>query len=114
MDFLTALLVAQNIQPLRPGIYNAGSGYIEIARKGNRFCYRGSSSNGVTVASISPTANGYNVDKFDITLQQIDSRTLAFGGRDYTLVETPANATGVLANCLNSKGTFFQQQLFRR
>jgi len=102
MDFFIALLIAQNIQPLRPGIYNAGSGYIEIAR------------NGVTVASISPTADSYNVDKFDIPLQQIDSRTLAFGGRDYTLVDTPANATGLLANCLQSKGTFFQQQLFRR
>ena len=114
MDFLTVWLFAQNIQPLQPGIYNAGRGYIEIARKGSRFCYRGSSPNGVTVASISPTANGYNIYRFNATLKQVDSRKLEFGGRTYTLIETTVNSTGALADCLNSKSTFFQQERFGR
>jgi hypothetical protein len=67
---------------LQPGVYRVASRYIQIAKQGDRICYRGM-GRGSTIASVSshPTKVGlYRIDGWDdAILQQERSDTLSFG-----------------------------------
>ncbi|MCC3434245.1 MULTISPECIES: hypothetical protein [unclassified Microcoleus] len=106
--------------PLQVGVYHGGgSRYIQIAEKQNRICFKGFSSNGVTVASVTADTkreNFYKINKFEggFLLQQ-DKDTLLFGPvnesskyvADYGF---PRNLDNDLQECLNSQKPFFKQK----
>jgi hypothetical protein len=95
----TALIVSGFYQqPLsaaipKIGVYNAGSRYITIARKGNRFCYIGYSippkryvvAVGETIGSLSRFGGGLIIDGFKsrgkqvVLTQESDSLLVQFG-----------------------------------
>jgi hypothetical protein len=79
------------------GVYNAGSRYITIARKGNRFCYIGYSippkryvvAVGETIGSLSRFDDGLIIDGFksrgkQVILKQENSSLLVQFGKEVT------------------------------
>ncbi len=106
--------------PLQVGVYHGGgSRYIQIAEKQNRICFKGFSSNGVTVASIVVDTNRqdfYNINGFEGNLLfQQDKETLLFGRRNQLSKYTadygfPRDLGNDLEECLNSQKPFFRQK----
>ncbi len=121
--FLTSIGAESSLAalPLQVGVYRgSGSRYIQIAKKQNRICFKGFSSNGVTVASVTADThreNFYKINKFEggFLLQQ-DKDTLLFGPvnqlsyyvADYGF---PRNLDDDLQQCLSSQKPFFKQKL---
>jgi len=119
--FLTSIGAENSLAalPLQVGIYRAGSRYIQIAEKENRICFKGFSSNGVTVASVAADThreNFYKINGFDGTfLLQQDTDTVLFGpinqlrkyAADYGF---PINLDDDLQQCLSSEKPFFKQK----
>jgi hypothetical protein len=103
-------------QALRAATYSVGSKYIQIAQQGDRFCYQGSSSRGMTIASLTPSPNGmYAINQWkDSFVKQQDADHLLFGSAT-NMLPYPVNqaATGdisePLQDCLNTTDAFFQQ-----
>jgi hypothetical protein len=106
--------------PLQVGVYHGGgSRYIQIAEKQNRICFKGFSSNGVTVASVVADTNRqefYKINGFDGTLLfQQDQETLLFGLRNQLNKYTanygfPRDLSDDLEECLSSQKPFFRQK----
>jgi hypothetical protein len=115
----------------RVGVYNAGSRYITIARKGNRYCYQGISipprryavAVGETIGSLSPFGGGLVIDGWrsgrrrpvTIILSQSGTSLLVKfdrepSGQSYDFFESlPSSFTSdELNKCLNSRGVFFK------
>jgi len=120
--FLTSIGAESSLAalPLQVGVYHGGgSRYIQIAQKQNKICFKGFSSNGVTVASVTADTkrdNFYKINEFEgAFLLQQDKDTLLFG---------PANQLSKyvadygfsrdldddLQDCLNSQKPFFKQK----
>lgn len=106
--------------PLQVGVYHGGgSRYIQIAEKQNRTCFKGFSSNGVTVASVSVDTSSqqfYKINGFDGTLLfQQEQETLLFG-RKNQLIKYRADygfsrdLDDDLKECLSSQKPFFRQK----
>lgn len=106
--------------PLQVGVYHGGgSRYIQIAEKQNRICFKGFSSNGVTVASVTGDTNRkdfYKINGFDGTfLLQQDIDTVLFGPvnqlskyrADYGFFR---DLDDDLKECLSSQKPFFKQK----
>ncbi|MBE9032057.1 hypothetical protein IQ266_20165 [filamentous cyanobacterium LEGE 11480] len=114
--------------PINVGVYNAGSRYITIAKKGNQICYSGDSvppgrysiAVGETTGSLTQSGSSLTVDGW-----KEYGKTVALRLRGKTLVVTHngkyageydfynsgqpgSQYTGVLGSCLNSKGPFFE------
>jgi hypothetical protein len=104
--------------PLQSNVYRMGSGYIQVAVKGKRLCYSGSSSRGSTVASVTPDSqlNGfYRINGWsDTVLYQQDIDTLLFGSVDELIAyeadyDVPRDVNSILQHCLDSSSPFFRQ-----
>jgi hypothetical protein len=106
--------------PLQVGVYHGGgSRYIQIAEKQNRICFKGFSSNGVTVASVAADTNRkdfYKINGFNDTfLLQQDTDTVLFGPvnqlhkyvAEYSF---PRDLDDDLQECLTSQKPFFKQK----
>ncbi|MBW4590135.1 hypothetical protein G7B40_039795 [Aetokthonos hydrillicola Thurmond2011] len=78
--------------PLRPGLYFRNKSipykYIEIAKKGNKYCYHGVSTHGVSYASLIPVPNHPNIYKLakesnnesdNLYVAQTDKENIDFG-----------------------------------
>jgi hypothetical protein len=101
---------------LQVGTYSIGSKYIQIANAGGRWCYQGSSSRGMTIASLRPSRNGrYAINGWeDSFVQQQDADHLLFGSSENMLPyvlnqESSSTLSEPLQDCLNSTEPFFQQ-----
>jgi hypothetical protein len=120
--FLTGLTPGKSLAalPLQVGVYHGGgSRYIQIAEKQNRICFKGRSSNGVTVASVAVNTSSqefYKINGFDDTLLfQQDPETLLFGRKnqlskyraDYGFSR---DLDDDLEECLSSQKPFFRQK----
>lgn len=107
--------------PLSPGIYSIGaSSHIQIARRGDRLCFAGSSRNGSSFASLHPdaTPGSYRVNGFEGTLiAQQDTNTIRWGpkdawipvARDRELEQENFPIAKDLQRCLNSNQPFFRR-----
>jgi hypothetical protein len=104
--------------PLQSKVYRMGSGYIQVAVKGKRLCYGGSSSRGSTVASIttdSQLEGFYRINGWsDTVLYQQDIDTLLFGSLDELIAykadyNVPRDINSILQQCLDSSSPFFRQ-----
>jgi hypothetical protein len=114
---------------LQPGVYNAGSRYINIVQKGKRFCYEGVSiphgryavAVGETIGSLSQTSNGFIIDGLKKRGKHIllrtnnnkllisDAKNTQRGDMEYDLNEIEISNSEIsteLKQCLNSKGAF--------
>jgi hypothetical protein len=108
------------------GVYNAGSRYITVARKGNRFCYEGVSiphrryavAVGETIGSLSPHKNGLIIDGSKrrgkpLFLSQSGSSLLVTLGQEepqeykFSNELNPNEMTKELKQCLNSQGVVY-------
>ncbi|NJK35951.1 MAG: hypothetical protein HC919_13985 [Oscillatoriales cyanobacterium SM2_2_1] len=96
---------------ITPGVYRDSSREIAIVRRGNRWCYQGSSPNGVRTATILYQASArrqlifgwhQGAEAQQLYLEQLEPRTLTFGGITYALTAEAATITGDLQNCLAS------------
>ncbi|MCW6048682.1 hypothetical protein QUB60_08035 [Microcoleus sp. A2-C5] len=106
--------------PLQVGVYHGGgSRYIQIAEKQNRICFKGFSSNGVTVASVTTDTkreNFYKINGFDGTfLLQQDTDTVLFGPINQLMKYVAdygfsRNLDDNLQQCLSSEKPFFKQK----
>lgn len=101
--------------PLQVGTYSVGSKYIQIAKQGDRYCYQGSSSNGMTIATLTPSRDGrYAINQWDSFVKQQDADHLLFGSAD-NMLPYPMNQemsdimSEPMQECLNSTEPFFQQ-----
>lgn len=120
--FLTGLTPGKSLAalPLQVGVYHGGgSRYIQIAEKQNRICFKGFSSNGVTVASVAVDTSSqefYKINGFGGTLLfQQDQGTLLFGQRNQLSKYTadygfPRDLDDDLKECLSSQKPFFRQK----
>ena len=121
--FLTGLTPGKSLAALalQVGVYHgSGSRYIQIAEKQNRICFKGFSSNGVTVASVAvdtSSQESYNkINGFGGTLLfQQDQETLLFGQRNQLSKYTadygfPRDLDDDLKECLSSQKPFFRQK----
>ncbi|MFM2432292.1 MAG: hypothetical protein RLZZ511_3506 [Cyanobacteriota bacterium] len=105
------------VLPLQVGTYyGGGSKYIQIAKQGDRFCYQGSSSRGMTIANLIPSRNGtYAINTWkDSFVKQQDADRLLFGSAENMLAypmdqETSGELSQPMQDCLNSTEPFFQQ-----
>ncbi len=106
---------------LRPGTYRmSGSNYIQIAVRGDRLCYRGSSNAGKTTASLSPISNqpgSYRIYNFgngadvDPGMDVISQQRL----NSYQLDNVSPNTLDKdLEACLDTTGNYYNQQEFLR
>ena len=119
--FLTSIGTENSLAalPLQVGVYHGGgSRYIQIAAKQNRICFKGFSSNGVTVASVtadSKRENFYKINGFDGTfVSQQDTDTILFGpvnqlSKYVANYGFPRNLDDDLQQCLSSQKPFFKQ-----
>ena len=108
------------------GGYFAGSRFITVARKGNRYCYEGVSiphkryavAVGETIGSLSPYRDGLIIDGlkrrgFQLVLSQGENSLLVKAGNDepqtYKLSEdfNLNEITKDLKKCLNAKGVVY-------
>jgi hypothetical protein len=108
------------------GVYYAGSRYITVARKGNRFCYEGVSiphrryavAVGETIGSLSPHKNGLIIDGLKrrgkpLFLSQSGSSLLVTLGQEepqeykFSNNLNPNEMTKELKQCLNSQGVVY-------
>jgi hypothetical protein len=108
------------------GVYNAGSRYITVAQKGNRFCYEGVSiphrryavAVGETIGSLSPHKNGLIIDGSKRRSQPFflsqgnNSLLVTFGAEEpqeyrFSNDVNPNEMTKELKQCLNSKGVVY-------
>lgn len=106
--------------PLQVGVYRGpGSRYIQIAEKENKICFKGFSSNGVTVASVAADTNRkdfYKINGFDGTfLLQQDTDTVLVGpvNQLHKYVAEygfSRNLDEDLQECLSSQKPFFKQK----
>jgi hypothetical protein len=102
---------------LVPGVYRDGPRQIILARRGNQWCYQGSSRNGTRTATIlyRPAAKvqriyGWHDDPNTqgLVLEQRTPTTLAFGGITYPLTADRVPITGDLQQCLSSSKPFLR------
>ncbi|MEC4802874.1 MAG: hypothetical protein SAJ12_12090 [Jaaginema sp. PMC 1079.18] len=120
LSFLAPLVLASPSfasLSLRQGLYwGGGSRYIVIAIRGDRVCYSGSSPNGYSISSVSPIPQQpgfHKIEGFeDITLSQVNSNTVLFGGSEYTLEDSDIFVADELADCLNSSIPYFHRESF--
>ncbi len=106
--------------PLQVGVYRGGgSRYIQIAEKENRICFKGFSSNGVTVASVVADTNRkdfYKINGFDGTfLSQQDTDTVLLGPVNQLIKYVadygfPINLDDDLQECLSFHKPFYKQK----
>ena len=119
--FLTGFTLRKSLAalPLQVGVYHGGgSRYIQIAEKQNRICFKGFSSNGVTVASVAVDTSSqefYKINGFGTLLFQQDQVTLLFGQRNQLSKYTadygfPRDLDDDLKECLSSQKPFFRQK----
>jgi hypothetical protein len=108
--------VSLRSRPLQAGVYRIGSKYIQIAKQGDRLCYRGMSNNGVTIASLIPSRNGfYQINGWsDGFVKQVDTEHLSLGNINnmtpYPIDrESSSEITPNLQACLDSTEPFFKQ-----
>ena len=110
--------------PLQVGAYRLGANnYIQLAQKGDRLCYQGSSSRGSSVGSIAPdpTFPGFSrISGFENTvLYQSALETLLFGSihqlSKYTAdYDIPRTISPTLQQCLDSKEPFSKVEQVRQ
>jgi len=120
--FLTSIGAENSLAalPLQVGVYHGGgSRYIQIAEKENRICFRGFSSNGVTVASVAADThreNFYKIIGFDSRfLLQQDTDTILLGPINQLMKYVAdygfsRNLDDNLQQCLSSEKPFFKQK----
>ena len=120
--FLTSIGAENSLAalPLQVGVYHGGgSRYIQIAEKENRICFKGFSSNRVTVASVAADTqrkNFYKINGFDGTfVSQQDTDTVLFGPVNQLILYVaddsfPRELDDDLQECLSSQKPFFKQK----
>jgi hypothetical protein len=105
--------------PLKPGAYSWASKYIQIANKGNRFCYQGFSANGTFISSLSPDAKKPGVYRLDgaqnLYIRQDSPTKISFGSLDNLLPyntnpEFGTKLSAEMQQCLNSSKPYSKQQ----
>ncbi len=108
--------VSYRTRPLQAGVYRIGSKYIQIAQQGDRRCYRGMSNNGVTIASLVPSRNGfYQINGWPNSfVKQVDSDHLSLGHINHMMPypidrESSGEISPNLQACLDSPAPFFKQ-----
>ncbi|MFB8789855.1 MAG: hypothetical protein U7123_13620 [Potamolinea sp.] len=106
--------------PLQVGTYSLdASSHIEIAAKGERFCYAGSFKNGATIASLHLYSKipGYylvNNSALGISQQDVDTILWGPGGQMIPVKRDREMRSGTgfsndLQKCLNSNKPFYKQ-----
>ncbi|PSB56674.1 hypothetical protein [Chamaesiphon polymorphus] len=108
------------------GVYNAGSRYITVARKGNRYCYQGVSiphkryavAVGETIGSLSPYRDGLIIEGLKRRNRQLvlsqgeNSLLVKFGQEEPQIYEragdfNPNEVSKDFKKCLNNKGVVY-------
>ncbi|WP_198807090.1 hypothetical protein [Leptolyngbya sp. BL0902] len=88
LNEIRSFLEPKNL-PLQVGNYESGSRYITLFKRGDRFCFLGSTARGSSIASIFEDPKGKNVYRINgfgnAQLIQKDYETLFFGGGNYEL-----------------------------
>ena len=110
--------------PLQPGSYSWASKYIQIAKKGDRWCYQGSTARASLIASLSADPKSpdlYRLHNSDLVIRQDRPDQISFGSKDNLLPYNRDRETGTetevnfwMRQCLNSKAPYYKQQTFRR
>lgn len=105
--------------PLKPGAYSWASNYIQVAKKGSRFCYQGFSARGTFVSSLSPAPKKpgfYQLDgSKNLFLRQDNPTQISYGSLDNLLPYKVDRAFGTqltpeMQQCLNSSKPYSKQQ----
>jgi hypothetical protein len=105
--------------PLQPGAYSSASRYIQIAKKGTRYCYQGFSARGTFVSSLSPDpkkAGHYRLDgSQDLFIRQDSPTQISFGSLSNPLTYKTNSEFGNqlsddMQQCLNSSKPYSRQQ----
>ncbi len=103
--------------PLKPGLYRWGSNYIQLAQRGDRWCFQGFTARATTIASLSRNGKAphrYQVHGMGAIVQQERPDQLAYGTADNLLpyaAEASADTTLTpkMVACLNSRRPYFQR-----
>jgi hypothetical protein len=100
--------------PLRPGSYYASGTYITIIGAKGKFCYRGGSKHGVTIASLNPNPKNPNEYRIfgwgGVSVVQKSRDTLVFAGRQEFKYDGGGDSVSPRSPrqkaCLKSKGNY--------
>ncbi len=118
--FLSELAIAM---PLKPGGYNWASNYIQIAKKGSRFCYQGFSARGTLISSLSPDSKKSGLYRLDVSkdllIRQDSSTQISYGAIDNMLPyqvdpKFGTQLSSEMQQCLNSSKPYSKQQTAKR
>lgn len=109
--------VAQAV-PLQAGAYSWGSRYIQIARKGDRWCFQGFSARATSIASLSPDAKRPGLYRLhgpvEALVRQDNAKQLSYGSPNNLMPyasdrEFGSEITPEMQKCLNAKTPYFKQ-----
>ncbi len=104
--------------PLQPGAYSAGSRYIQIARRGDRWCFQGFSVRATSISSLTPDPRTPSLYRLagtkDSVVRQDRVDQLAYGSAA-NLLPYPANPqfgndlSAEMKQCLNTQKPYYKQ-----
>lgn len=109
--------------PLKPGLYRWASKYIQIAQKGDRLCYQGSTARASLTASLQRDSQNPEIYRLhgakDLVVKQNQADQILYGSRDnllpYTAEAEPnLELNPAMQQCLKSTKPYYKQQEFRR
>ncbi|MBF2026207.1 MAG: hypothetical protein IGS48_05480 [Oscillatoriales cyanobacterium C42_A2020_001] len=112
-----------NALPLQPGSYSWGSKYIQIAKKGDRFCYQGFSARATLIASLSPHPKYPNLHQIagskEMVVRQDSPDQLSYGSVNHLLPyprdrQFGSELTAEMKQCLNAQKPYYKQKTSTR
>lgn len=104
--------------PLQTGAYSWGSNYIQIARKGDRFCYQGFTARATSISSLAPDPQQPDLYKLagmkNAVLRQDTPDRISYGSKENLLpyAADPTFGTELtteMKQCLNAKRPYYKQ-----
>ncbi len=104
--------------PLQPGAYSWASNYIQIAKRGDRWCYQGFTVRATVISSMSPDPKQrhlYHIDGMKgVVLRQDRPDQISYGDIKNLLPyaanrEFGTTLTAEMTQCLNAKQSYYKQ-----
>lgn len=117
VPFWLAFSPLAQAMPLQPGAYSWGSKYIQIAQKGDRWCYQGFVARATSIASITPDPEHSGLYQLtgmkNAVLRQDKLDQISYGSQENLLPykadpEFGTELTAEMQQCLNSEKPYYK------
>lgn len=111
-------LARAEAMPLQPGAYSSGSRYIQLARRGDRWCFQGFSARATSISSLSPDPQmpaAYRLAGTQNSVVRQDRvGQVSYGSADNLLpyqanLQFGNDLSAAMNQCLNSQKPYYKQ-----